>query len=153
MDIQYRKASIEDSSFLLAVRNQEDVRLNSRNSTKIAEVSHSSWFKQRLMEEGLRGPILIFSLDDSLIGYSRIDLLNQDSAILSIALDLKYRNKGLGRIILQLTLDYAKNSIGVRSFEAVISEENVASKRIFQICGFREFSIDQGWTKMTLQSA
>ena len=153
MDIQYRKASIEDSSFLLAVRNQEDVRLNSRNSTKIAEVSHSSWFKQRLMEEGLRGPILIFSLDDSLIGYSRIDLLNQDSAILSIALDLKYRNKGLGRIILQLTLDYAKNSIGVRSFEAVISEENVASKRIFQICGFREFSINQGWTKMTLQSA
>lgn len=153
MDIQYRKASIEDSSFLLAVRNQEDVRLNSRNSTKIVEDSHSSWFKQRLMEEGLRGPILIFSLDDSLIGYSRIDLLNQDSAILSIALDVEYRNKGLGRIILQLTLDYAKNSIGVRSFEAVISEENVASKRIFQICGFREFSIDQGWTKMTLQSA
>ncbi len=153
MDIQYRKATIEDSSFLLAVRNQEDVRLNSRNSTKIVEDSHSSWFKQRLMEEGLRGPILIFSLDDSLIGYSRIDLLNQDSAILSIALDVEYRNKGLGRIILQLTVDYAKNSIGVRSFEAVISEENVASKRIFQICGFREFSIDQGWTKMTLQSA
>lgn len=153
MDIQYRKATVEDSSFLLAVRNQEDVRLNSRNSTKISKDSHSSWFKQRLMEEGLRGPILIFSHANSLIGYSRIDLLNQESAILSIALDLEHRNKGLGRIILQLTLDYAKNSIGVRSFEALIREQNVASKRIFQICGFREFSIDQGWTKMTLQSA
>lgn len=153
MDIQYRKATIEDSSFLLAVRNQEDVRLNSRNSTKIAEESHSSWFKQRLMEEELWGPILIFSLDNSLIGYSRIDLLNQVSAILSIALDVEYRNKGFGRIILQLTLNYAKNSIGIRSFEALVSEENVASKRIFQICGFREFSNDQGWTKMILQSA
>ena len=153
MDIRYRKATIEDSSFLLAVRNQEDVRLNSRNSTTIAEDNHALWFKQRLKEERLQGPILIFSQANSLIGYSRIDLLNQESAILSIALDVEYRNKGLGRIILQLTLDYAKNSIGVRSFEALISEQNVASKRIFQICGFREFNIDQGWMKMTLQSA
>ena len=60
MNIQYRKAMIEDSSFLLSLRNQISVRLNSRNSTEIAEDSHISWFKQRLKEEELRGPILIF---------------------------------------------------------------------------------------------
>jgi len=80
-------------------------------------------------------------------------MLNQESAILSIALDVEYRNKGLGRIVLQLTLDHAKKSMGVKTFEALIGEQNIASIRIFQICGFRIFSINQGWIKMTLQSA
>jgi RimJ/RimL family protein N-acetyltransferase len=153
VNIQYHKATIEDSSFLLSVRNQESVRLNSRNSTEITEVSHVLWFKQRLKDEALRGPILIFSIGNSLIGYSRIDLLNQDSAILSIALDIEYRNIGLGRSILQLTVDHGTNSMGVRTFEALISEQNFASKRIFQICGFRDVSVNQGWIKMSLQSA
>ncbi len=153
MNIQYRKAVFEDSSFLLSLRNQESVRLNSRNSAEIAENIHVSWFKQRLQEEELRGPILIFSIDNSLIGYSRVDLLNQDSAILSIALDIEYRNRGLGRSILQLTIGHATNSMGIRVFEALVSEENFASRRIFQICGFREIGIDQGWIRMSLQSA
>ena len=153
MNIQYRKAMIEDSSFLLSLRNQISVRLNSRNSTEIAEDSHISWFKQRLKEEELRGPILIFSLGNSLIGYSRIDLLNQNSAILSVALDIEYRNMGLGRTILQLTLGHATNSMGINAFEALVSEKNFASRRIFQICGFRELSVDQGWIRMSLQCA
>jgi RimJ/RimL family protein N-acetyltransferase len=153
VNIQYRKAVIEDSSFLLSLRNQKSVRLNSRNSTEIAEDSHVSWFKKRLKEVELRGPILVFSLGNSFIGYSRIDLLNQNSAILSFALDIEYRNMGLGRSILQLTLGHATNSMGIKAFEAVVSEENFASRRIFQICGFRELSVDQGWIRMSLQRA
>ena len=153
MNIQYRKAMIEDSSFLHSLRNQKSVRLNSRNSAEIDENGHVSWFKQRLKEEELRGPILIFSLGNSMIGYSRIDLMNQNSAILSIALDIEYRNKGFGRSILQLTLSHARNSMGIKAFEALVSEENFASRRIFQICGFREIGIDQGWIRMSLQCA
>ncbi len=153
MNIQYRKAMIEDSSFLHSLRNQKSVRLYSRDSTEIAEHSHVAWFKQRLNEEELRGPILIFSLGNSMIGYSRIDLLNQNSANLSVALDIEYRNMGLGRTILQLTLGHATNSMGIKSFEALVSEQNFASRRIFQICGFRELSVDQGWIRMSLQCA
>lgn len=152
MDVQYRKAMIEDSSFLLSVRNQESVRLNSKSSNEIAEDSHISWFKRRLNEERLQGPILIFSVGNSLIGYSRIDILNQDSAILSIALDIEFRNMGLGRKVLQLTLHHAINSMGIREFEALVSEQNLASRRIFQIFGFRDISINQGWIKMALQN-
>jgi len=62
MNIKYRKATIEDSSFLLAMRNQESVRANSKNSAEIALDSHVSWFKQRLKDEEREGPILIFRL-------------------------------------------------------------------------------------------
>ena len=47
------------------------------------------------------------------------------------------RGKGLGRQILQKTLEHAK-SIGVEKVELTVYPNNLPAKRLYESCGFKE---------------
>ena len=149
MSIRYRFAQLSDSSKILSWRNEESVRLSSRNQALISIDQHNSWFTARVTNIQ-NEPILIFSNENIDIGFTRLDMIKPSNRTfdVSIAVSASFRNLGFGSSMLSSTKEVARTFLGVDEINATVREGNQASLKLFTASGFKVFETHAGFVKL-----
>ena len=132
-------------------RNEESVRLSSRNQAITSSEEHEKWFAARLSKIQTE-PILIFSKESFDIGYTRLDLLDSSNSKveISIAITSDYQNKGFGSTMLEATIEFARTLLKVNEIIATVRDDNRKSLKLFLSSGFTVFETQTDFIQLKL---
>ena len=122
---------------ILDWRNNPEVYIWTRTNRFISLREHMNWFNLRennLVSE----PIFCYFLDESLVGMSRLDLVNHEVYEISIIVSPDHRGKGFGTVILCDTCEYFVLHMSPRSrLIAWVHSQNKVSLGLFEARGFK----------------
>jgi len=131
-EILFRDVRITDEKLLFDWANDNLVRQQSFNSQKIDYPTHQKWFAQKLADH--RSLFWIAEQNQNAIGLVRFDI-QEDHAVIGISIDSKYRGKGYGSKILELSSNAFLQIFDLPIY-AYIKKNNPASIKSFQKAGF-----------------
>ncbi len=141
--IKLRTAELGDIYDIYELSNEDEVRQNSFNSSKIKFENHEKWFKSEI--EDLNTIFLVVETENDFIGQVRFDLDGNDATV-SISINKKFRDLGLGRNIIEKSIKYIKlNAPQIKIIKAYIKENNEKSLRLFEKMDFK--SKESFWMK------
>jgi RimJ/RimL family protein N-acetyltransferase len=151
MSIHYRLAQQSDSLKVFNWRNEESVRLSSHNQKITSFDKHDKWFAARVSKIQTE-PLLIFSDKSLEIGYTRLDLLDSSNnkVEVSIAVTSDYQGKGFGSMMLEATVEVARNLLRASEIIATVREDNSKSLKMFLSSGFNIFETQTDFIKLRL---
>ena len=124
-NILLRKASIEDAKLLFDWANEEAVRNNAINQTKIEWENHLKWLKNKI--ESSSTVIFIVQSKNAPIGQIRLDLIEGWWEV-DYSIDKGFRRLGIGKVILKKVIEQ-KEFFKLR---ALVKPQNIASIKIFE---------------------
>jgi RimJ/RimL family protein N-acetyltransferase len=134
-----RKATLEDGPFLLRVRNEDDVRLQSKNQELISGETHEKWLTQNLGDAN--SAIWIIERQQEKVGYIRARKVEQPGEsgkwLLSIALDFSSRGRGYGTWAITEACRLLQTDYRADAIVAEVKNTNSASLRLFKRAGFK----------------
>ena len=125
--ISLRAATADDAELLWLWRNDPLTRFQSRNSAPIAWSDHARWFTGSLSSSATR--VLIAERNGIPAGVVRFDQHGADCEV-SITVAPGLRGSGIGRHMLRAACEQTTNLF------AVVRDDNQASRRLFESCGF-----------------
>jgi L-amino acid N-acyltransferase YncA len=102
MEIQIRSATLEDSQFILELRNHDFVVKNSISGKKIDKLEHKKWLKQNLLDNNFY--MYVAEIEKIPIGICRFagsSSFSPNTMEVSIMLKPELAGKGIGNIFLQ----------------------------------------------------
>lgn len=135
--LRMRRAKIQDSEMILAWRNSEAVRANSKNSAEIPEEQHRDWFSRAVSDPGRI--LLIAEHDGDPVGLVRYDI-DSDRARVSVFMDPGRIGCGLGSTMLRQGSDWlAGHDPRIREIRAEILPTNHRSQAAFERAGYKKF--------------
>lgn len=123
----------EDSDALLEWRNDPVTRAMSRNSDLVTAQQHQKWFATALADP--KRMMVMGVIDQRQIGLLRFDPVGSDWEV-GINLNPSERGKGLGTLLLRLGCDQFWTQHPDQKLIAAVRTDNVASRKIFEACGF-----------------
>jgi RimJ/RimL family protein N-acetyltransferase len=132
---QLRPATLDDAPFLLALRNDEEVRRQSRSPEEVGEAEHDDWLRSRL-QEGERCRLYVACVDGEPVGQARLDVDSTGAAEISIALTAPQRGRGLGTALVSRASEQGSRDLGVHRVTAVVRAQNKASYQAFLRAGY-----------------
>lgn len=140
-----RKATLEDGPFLLRIRNDDDVRLQSKNQHLISAETHRCWLERHL--NSAVTAVWIIERAEEQIGYVRAEH-SQDSSktgtwLLSIALIAFSRGKGYGAWAVTEACRLLREDFGARAIVVDVLNKNAAALKLFKRTGFKTAAIVQ----------
>jgi L-amino acid N-acyltransferase YncA len=129
-NIYTRKATLEDREIIWQWWNDPLTRKMMKLNEPVAWDVHVKWFDNTINSDKR---ILFISLEGSeKLGVVRFDLRDAYSYEVSINLNPKYRAKGYGSKILNLSIqEFLKTDVKVKKLFAMFKKINVASKKTF----------------------
>jgi RimJ/RimL family protein N-acetyltransferase len=132
-------ATEHDREDLYLWRNDQITRQYSKNDAPVSWATHVTWFSAALAAPTRK--IWIGYAGPEKIGMVRFDEIDRsaDRFLVSIMVAPSQRGKGFGRSLLQIAIATMPNS----TLEAEISADNVASRIIFEGCGFKPVQDDR----------
>lgn len=130
-----RLAESQDRDFLLALRNDPDVRRWFYNSAPISASRHQVWFHERMSSSDCR--VYIQECGGKPIGYVRFELLTGGDWQVSIAISPEYQGNGYGRLALREALDRCFTELPCDRVVAEVLGANRAALALFQAVGFQ----------------
>lgn len=133
--ITIKKATIDDMEYVYNLSNKQYVRKYSINKGNIQWSDHIKWYNEIIKNEKVS--LYIAYYGDEKSAQVRFNI-NDDTAVVSISVDenirgLRLANKILKNAIIQFNIDTE-----IKNFIAYISDDNVASRKIFETVGFLE---------------
>jgi UDP-2,4-diacetamido-2,4,6-trideoxy-beta-L-altropyranose hydrolase len=130
-----RKFRPGDIHTIFDLSNEESVRKSSFDQNPIPWERHVVWFEKILSDPA--SFCLIAELDSHPVGQVRFQIRERE-AIISISLAESHRGVGLGNAVMRNALASLKDAFpAVEIVRAQIREENTASIKYFESCGFR----------------
>lgn len=133
--LKLRPATCNDIYDVFELSNEEEVRMNSFNTSKIGFEEHKKWFKNKIEDQNC--VFLLIEIANEFAGQVRFDL-EDDFATVSISIKKEFRQFGLGKDFLIKSLDHLKlNFPQIRVVKAYIKEENQKSLKLFESLGFK----------------
>ena len=119
--ISMRLTREADRDVLLSWRNNPSVVQFTRSRVAISPEEHAVWFEKRLKNLVVE-PIFIFTLDETPIGMTRLDLLDLKGKgyEVSILVDELFQKAGFGKIALFQTCIFGKNTLSASYIRAEI---------------------------------
>ena len=123
MTVTLREVEQTDWDFILKLRNDKKYRKNFYNQHTITKKEHYTYLKKQKKNPNFVQWIITYNNDD--VGYVRI--LDSD---VSIIVDKKYNNKGIGTNALSLIETKAKK-LGIKKLVGRVMIGNKNSKEIF----------------------
>ncbi len=134
--LKFRKASLEDSIVYFNWANDPIVREQSYNSNLIDFTDHDKWFNSKLKDKSC--VMLIFQNGENLnIGQIRIQIENNNEALIGVSISAEHRGKGYAREMLEIATDHFLNSNQGFKINAFIKKKNLDSKYAFEKAGFK----------------
>lgn len=134
--LKFRKAKMSDWATLLNWRNDAASRQFSRNHDRVSAPTHRAWLRACLRNCHRR--LLIAEIGGELVGTVRIDY--EDPAEISWTVAPHARGRGFGKLIVHSILEDFDAPI-----KAVITKDNLPSRRIAESAGFVIVAEDGEW--------
>jgi len=126
----------EDDGFLLWLwANDSETRKNSFTSQSIAWWTHEQWYGRILKSPDCR--VWILEHRHIPVGQIRYERLNASTAQISFSVGARFRGKGMGTRLLDLTMGMAGQELGTNCAQGVTFADNEASRRAFLRARFR----------------
>lgn len=137
MSFRLRRANKFDLFLTYNWANDKLVIKNSLKRKKKIKISdHKIWFKK--YQNSKFNFIYIFSKNKNNIGLVRLELI-KNFYFISYLVDKKFRNKGLGYIMLKKFIYYCFNKKKIKIFCAKVKYNNIISIKIFEKLGFKKY--------------
>lgn len=145
-----RKVKEEDIRDVFELSNQDYVRCYSINKNKIQWTDHINWFKNILCDKN--GVFYVVTDENkTFLGQVRYIICKQ-SATVSISLSEKLRGRGLSKTILYQSIEKLfEENVFVEEIIALVSENNIASKKIFERLSFKKIGFEDSMIKFILK--
>jgi RimJ/RimL family protein N-acetyltransferase len=137
MTLTLRPATEADAWLLLDWRNDATTRRNSIDGSEVAWDDHVHWLSTTLARADRR--LLIAELGQEAVGTARFDQTG-DHCTLSWTVAPSHRGRGIGRELVACAIRHAH----VPLLFASIKDENIASIRIAEACGFERSGSEDG---------
>ena len=135
MELNFRKAELEDVKLYFDWVNDQEVREQSFDNHLIDFDSHIKWFKSKLVDNSCF--MLIFQNNImNPIGQVRIENTIQSGAIISISISKEHRGNGYAKDMIKISSDYFFKNTNQIIINAFIKESNVSSKYAFEKAGY-----------------
>jgi UDP-2,4-diacetamido-2,4,6-trideoxy-beta-L-altropyranose hydrolase len=138
--VTLRAVRVEDSSRILAWRNDPDAVRFSGNGRAVTAGEHRAWFSQ-VVAKGSRTRLWIAEELGEPIGQVRIDV-EGDIGTVSIAVAPDRRGHGAGTAMLRAIVAAAASDPTLRILIALVRPDNAASLRAFAAAGFRRGALN-----------
>ncbi|QYK69657.1 MULTISPECIES: GNAT family N-acetyltransferase [Paenibacillus] len=133
--MELRSATLNDSLIIFNLRNDLDTRKNSFVTDEIPYEEHKHWFEKSLDTKTRK--ILIAYENEVLVGVIRLDLMNDNEAVISINIDPSLRQKGYAKKILCEIESYTTSwNNEIKILTALIKPSNIASIKLFNKSGY-----------------
>ena len=129
--IEVRPAELRDMRAVFDLSNDPVVRANSIRCGQIAWKDHVAWFEKAVSDPGMKFYVGE-TAEGEFAGQVRFHL-EDGEWVVSISVAERFRNGGVGGALLNAAMRRA----GLRSFKALVRQENEASGRMFARCGYR----------------
>ena len=139
--LELRALQEDDGADLLAWRNDPVTRAMFRNSEIVSEAEHRAWLARSLQDA--EKAFFIGLLDGTKVGVVRFDPLGGARWEVSITVNPDCRSHGHGARLLDAATAAFERRHRPAAIVAEIRHENVASRRIFERCGFSERRRDE----------
>lgn len=130
-----RPATFSDCELLLKWKNEHAARQSAFNTAEVSKEEHENWFSNALKNTDIK--IYILEDDGKPVGQARINR-EKDVGIIDYSIDVSCRGKGLGKKIISLLEDEAKNTGFVSMLKAEVKKENEPSRHVFISLGYAE---------------
>lgn len=134
-ELYFKRAALQDSDLLLEWANEEETRRQSFHSRRISVDEHFEWFRNILADQNT--VLLILYWGETPIGNMRFSM-DGSCASLSYSIDSRFRGKGFGKALIQLAVNYAKETLHVQTLLAETKPDNFASQKVLLENGFHE---------------
>jgi len=136
-----RKVKPKDSKRIWEIRNNPIIRENSNNSEELPWKNHEIWFEKKYFSEENNYCSVLENENNLVIGYCRLDFDDENNHyIISIALDVNFRSKGLGHYFLNEVLQQFDKE---KSIFAKIQNGNISSIKLFNKNNFKIYKEDK----------
>ncbi|RZS92631.1 GNAT family N-acetyltransferase [Aquimarina brevivitae] len=150
--VYLRALEYEDLDFLYKVENNESIWEISSTLTPYSKFILKQYLEQshRDIYEVKQLRLAICSQKDELIGFVDFydfDPSHQRVGVGVLIADEKNRAKGYGAEVLKMVTTYCFNHLGLHQIYATITEDNVASIRLFENQGFVKTGVKKDWIK------
>lgn len=145
--IEFRRATIQDVSFILSVRNLDNTRKWLDNTQTFTIEEGESWFKKY-------NPVFyILNYDDVDIGYFRTSEWASNSLCIGLDLHPDFRGKGLGKESYITMMNYLHKHHGIERFWLKVFSENVVAFNLYKKLGFDIIDGDtfEGRNRLTME--
>jgi len=134
LNVHFRLATIDDTELYFKWANEKSTRQQSFNSEPIPFQQHCNWFIAKLNSDACK--LYIMEYQGTPVGQIRFDIKNKNAKI-SYALDVNYRGKGLGRLLLKGGVRRMKKDLPqITQIVGYVKPENLASVNVFQKLNF-----------------
>jgi RimJ/RimL family protein N-acetyltransferase len=133
--IKFRKPTLNDAQLYFDWVNDESVRSNSYNTSKIDFETHVNWFTSKLKDENCF-MYLFQNESNEFIGQVRIQKQDDFSSIIGVSIDVNQRGKGYANKIIEIASNHFLSKNDKNTIDACIKEENIASAKGFEKAGF-----------------
>lgn len=149
-EIYLRKVKVKDMKEVFDLSNQDYVRKHSINKDKIKWSDHVNWFNLILQDKNTVFYI-VTDKNESFLGQIRYKIV-QNSATVSISLSKKLKGKGLAKGILYKSIKKIfEEKRTLKDIIALVSEDNIASKKIFEGLNFKKLKSKHNMMKLILK--
>jgi RimJ/RimL family protein N-acetyltransferase len=135
-DLRFRDAGDEDVEMIWLWRNEPATRAMSQSRDPVIWPQHRSWFDR---VKGSNDVILLIAeAEAEPIAVLRFDRLSDFDQAFEVSINIRpdRRGGGVGRIVLDEGCRFLFRTKGPARLEAMISDCNPASRRIFESLGF-----------------
>ena len=134
--LKVRLVNSSDIQKIFELSNDDVVRANSINKSKISWESHVKWFNNRIKD--LEHPFYIIENDNGdFVSQVRFDTAKEN--VISISISKTFRGKGLASDIIKICTQKSN----LKSVYAYVKIANIASKKAFIKAGYKELGIEQ----------
>jgi len=135
MEVTIREASPEDCKQTWLLSNDREVRENSFNTEPIVFENHILWYKEKLASPDTAFYVLdVHGVIGGQIRYGR----KGNAAEINYSVAPAFRGKGLGKALIESTIDQACNRLRVDRVLGIVKNFNNASIRTFLNAGFKK---------------
>ena len=129
--LKIRLANIDDMKKVFDLSNDDVVRQNSFNSSKILWEDHEKWFKNRISRVADEPFYIVEDENGNFAGQTRFDKKNGE-IVISVSIAEAFRGKGLAGSVIKLCTE----KTGFETVFAYIKESNISSVRAFRAAGY-----------------
>ena len=149
--IHLRSAQMSDGDLLFGWRNDPLTRASFRSTAAVPREDHDRWMKFNVAIGYPQHLVAIAQSQGEDVGVIRFDACHDDLMAYEVSITMApaHRGKGLSRLILAEASGYMQDYC----LRAEVRQENTASRRIFERCGFTQIGTDGGFIKYRKESA
>ncbi|MHB2168625.1 UDP-2,4-diacetamido-2,4,6-trideoxy-beta-L-altropyranose hydrolase [Alsobacter sp. R-9] len=119
-----------DSDWLLWLQSRPETRRYARRPEPPTADEHDAWVKSLLAAR--HRMLFVVELSGIAVGYVRLDVLGEEQAEVSIAIDAAWHRRGVAGAALSVL----RGLSGLR-LQAFVLEENAPSRKLFEASGYR----------------